>query len=617
MGIGSGLGFAAAVTLLLAALFAGESFSTAAAAILVAGGWGALAAAGLAPASRRVLLPGLVLALAAWSGISIAWSVAPDLSWDELNRTLVYAAFLAVGLLFGARAEGACGRACVALAVALGAAVLWALAGKVVPPLFPDGARAARLRDPIGYWNALALAGNALLVLGVWLAASERRRVLRLAGVVLAYAAVAAIFLSVSRTGLAAAVAGVALWLWLARARLEAAALALAAALPAGAVAAWAFTRPALVESGQERADRVADGALLGVVLVVGAALAALAADRILRRDSPRLRGRVPAAAALGALAVTILAVGLAVAVGSRESAGESPSRLFDPSANNRLEWWGEALRIVQAEPLTGAGAGTFEVARKRYREQAVSTSEPHSVPLQFLAGTGPVGLVLFLGLVGAAGWAAHRALRRLAGAEREAAAALAAVPALWLLHALVDYPWDFAAVTGPALFAVGVLAAAGREPVRVRQAPAAAAVAAASLCVLASVASPWLAERSLRDVLPALERRDVEAAADAASRARSLDPLALGPLFARARVHEAEREFEAARGAYADAVRLQPENPASWLELGLFEASRGALCPAYRHLNEAYTLDPAGTQWVEGGPLDRARAWVNAGNCR
>ena len=40
--------------------------------------------------------------------------------------------------------------------------------------------------------------------------------------------------------------------------------------------------------------------------------------------------------------------------------------------------------------------------------------------------------------------------------------------PALWLLHALVDYPWDFVAVTGPALFAVGVLAAAGREPVRV-----------------------------------------------------------------------------------------------------------------------------------------------------
>ena len=172
---------------------------------------------------------------------------------------------------------------------------LWALAGKVVPALFPDGARAARLRDPVGYWNALALAADALLVLGLWAAVSTRARALRVAGTVLAYAAVLAIFLSVSRTGLAAAVAGVALWLWLARERLSAAALALAAVLPACAVAAWAFTRPALVESGQARADRVADGAVLGVVIVVGAVVAAVAAEWVARRDSPRLRRRVPA----------------------------------------------------------------------------------------------------------------------------------------------------------------------------------------------------------------------------------------------------------------------------------------------------------------------------------
>ncbi|MBA2383272.1 MAG: tetratricopeptide repeat protein, partial [Actinobacteria bacterium] len=84
----------------------------------------------------------------------------------------------------------------------------------------------------------------------------------------------------------------------------------------------------------------------------------------------------------------------------------------------------------------------------------------------------------------------------------------------------------------------------------------------------------------------------------------------------AQARVREAARDFDAARRAYADGVRLQPENPASWFELGTFEESRGDLCAAYVHLNEAYTLDPAGTQWVEGGPLDRARAFVNAGNC-
>src|SRR5215210_4840771 len=74
----------AAAALLLAALFAGDSFWTAAAALIAAGGWGALVLAGRAPVPRGLLLLGLLLATPAWSGLSIAWSVAPDRSWDEL-----------------------------------------------------------------------------------------------------------------------------------------------------------------------------------------------------------------------------------------------------------------------------------------------------------------------------------------------------------------------------------------------------------------------------------------------------------------------------------------------------------------------------------------------------
>ena len=42
----------------------------------------------------------------------------------------------------------------------------------------------------------------------------------------------------------------------------------------------------------------------------------------------------------------------------------------------------------------------------------------------------------------------------------------------------------------------------------------------------------------------------------------------------------------------------------------------RDNMCAAYRFLNEAYTRDPVGNQWVEGGPLDIARDAVNAGGC-
>ncbi len=614
-----------AAALLLGAVFVGDSVWTALAALLVAGGWGALALAGRAPLpGGGGVLVGLLLATAAWSGLSIAWSVAPDLSWVELNRTLVYVAFLAVGLLLGAGPREPAKLAAAALTVAFGAGVVWALAGKAIPAIFPDGGRAARLRDPIGYWNALALAADALLVLALSFAASARAVSVRMGCAVLAYGAVVAVFLAASRAGVAAAVLGTVLWLWLRRDRVEAALLALVAIVPAAAVAGWAFTRPALVDDGASHADRVADGAWFGLLLVVGGALVAIGAREVARRPlSPARRRRVARLLRGFAFAVAfVTVVGLVANAGriADEFRGEEvrndPGRFASLSSNNRLAWWGEARDIFEADPLVGAGANTFEVARKRYREIASSVTQPHSVPLQFLAGTGVIGLGLLLGLVAAAAAAAVAAVRRLGGSERDAAAALAVALALWLAHALVDYDWDFVAVTGPAFFAAGVLAAAGRPPRRGTYPLAAAAVGALAIAGAVSVVTPWLADRSVRDVNPALERGDVDAARDAAKRARSLNPLSLEPLLARARVEEAANDEAAALAAYRRAAALQPDNPVAWYELGLYEFHLGDRCSAYVHLNRAYTLDPAGLQWQQGSELDQARDWVNGGNC-
>ena len=614
-----------AAALLLGAVFAGDSVWTALAALLVAGGWGVLACAGRTPLPGGGLwLAAGLLATAVWSGLSIGWSIAPDLSWAELDRILVYLAFLAVGLLLGASRGGAARPAVVALVVAFGAAVVWALAGKAIPGLFDDGGRAARLRDPIGYWNALALAADALLVLALSLAAGSRSLLVRMGGGVLGYTAVVAVFLAASRAGVAAAVVGLVLWLWLRRDRVEAALLALAAIVPGAAVAGWAFTRPALVEDGRPHADRVADGAWFGLLLVVGAALVAVAVRELARRPlAPAARRRVALLLrgfAAGAAIVTVVALAVNAGRIADEFRGQevpnNPGRFASLSSNNRLAWWGEARDIFEADPFVGAGANTFEVARKRYRENASSVTQPHSVPLQFLAGTGIVGLALFLALVAAAAAAAVGAVRRLAGAERDAAAALAVFLVLWLVHAVVDYDWDFVAVTGPALFAAGVLAAAGRPPRRFSSRFAAVAVGACALAAAVSVATPWLARQAVLDVNPALERTDVDAARDAAVRARSLDPLSLGPLFARARVEEQAGDEAAALAAYRRAAELQPENPTPWYELGLYEFDLGNRCSAYVHLNRSYTLDPAGTQWTPDSELVESLAWVNDGNC-
>jgi tetratricopeptide (TPR) repeat protein len=611
--------------LLLGAVFAGDSVWTALAALLVAGGWGALALTGRAPLpGGGIALGGLLLATAAWSGLSIMWSVAPELSWAELDRTLVYVAFLAVGLLLAAGRPEAARLAAAALTVAFGAGVAWALAGKAIPAVFPDGGRAARLRDPIGYWNALALAADALLVLALSFAASSRAVALRMGAAALAYAAVVAVLLAASRAGVAAAVLGIVLWLWLRRDRVDAALLALVAIVPAAAVAGWAFTRPALVDDGRLHADRVADGAWFGLLLLAGAALVALGARELARRPLPPA-GRRRVAQLLRGFAVAVALVTLVGLVANAgriadefrgEEVRNDPGRFRSLSSNNRLAWWGEARDIFEADPLTGAGANSFEVARKRYRDLASSVTQPHSVPLQFLAGTGIVGLALLLGLVAAAAAAAVGAVRRLEGTERDAAAALAVALALWLVHALVDYDWDFVAVTGPAFFAAGALAAAGRSARRGTFPLAAAAAGALALAGAAAVVTPWLAQRSVRDVNPALERGDIDAARDAADRARSLDPLSLEPLFALARVEEDAGDEAGALVAYRRATDVQPENPLSWYELGLYEFHLGDRCSAYVDLNRAYTLDPAGTQWTPNSELVRSLAWVNDGNC-
>jgi Flp pilus assembly protein TadD len=185
-------------------------------------------------------------------------------------------------------------------------------------------------------------------------------------------------------------------------------------------------------------------------------------------------------------------------------------------------------------------------------------------------------------------------------------------------VHALVDYTWDFIAVTAPTMVALGLLAGAGQKlfSVRRRTILALAAVLIA-LVVLASYVSPRAADRSVRASTRALDEDDFDTARDRAEWARSFNPLSVDPLWALARVDERQRRYDDAEERYVQAVELQPENPETWYALGLYEFQvRGNLCAAYRFLNDAYTLDPAGSQWVKGGELDVAREAVNEGAC-
>jgi len=596
------------------------------------------AAVGLAAGLRGVLpLPrldraGTVVALAAgglvlWAGLSIWWSIAGDLSWAWLARGLVYLSFLALGALAGALAGGA-RRVAALLAIVLAAALGWALLGVAIPALFPDGDRIARLREPVGYWNALALLADAALALGLWVARSSRL-IRRVAGCVLVYGAALAVLLTQSRAGVIGALGVLALWLVLSDGRLEDGLHALVGCVPALVVGGWAFTRPALVEDGALRADRVADGKVFAALTLAGALLVGLGAwkaSTLVERHRAAVRKLV---VVLGVVVIVAGSVGLVATVGNpaawvdgQLSGGEcvnEPGRLTELCANNRLEWWGEALDVARASPVGGSGAGTFALARRRYRENATPVTEPHSVPLQLLADLGVVGLALCLALVGGAALGVRGGLRLSPrGDDRAAAAALACVLLAYGIHALVDYDLDFVAATGPVLLVLGALLAVGRPHAASRAGlPGLVAIGAVAAAAVLAISLPALADRQVDRAFAAIDEGRLDDAVDAADRARRLNPLSPAPLQALAFAADAAGDKAAAVAWYEKATTLQPENPDVWYDLGLYQAiATHDQCAAYAALNHAYTLDPKSSRWVPRGPLDVARDAVNAGAC-
>src|SRR6478752_3705506 len=568
----------------------------------------------------------LLGALALWVGLTMAWSVAPDLSWAAFNRLLVYLAFALLGVL-ATQVPQPARTIAAGLALLLGLVLCWALLGKVIPSLFPDGARVARLRNPIGYWNSLALAAATVVPLSLWLASARGHvRWVRTAGVLLLYVAELAVVLTFSRAGIAVAALAALGWVWVSRDRLETLA-GLAVATPiAGLVALWAFSRPALTDDLQAYADRVDDGAWFGVLICAGAAVVGGAAYWLAGRSlSARERtvwtrrlGWLGGIVALVAVAAVLAVKGGAILDEFRGTGGkevsQSPTRLAELSSSNRWRWWQEAWSLWKDAPLAGKGAATFEIARRDIRQGSITTTEPHNLPLQFLAETGIVGFLLLLGAIATGATAVVCAVRRADGGERAAAAALALGLGAYILHGLVDIDWEFVAVTAPAFFVLGALIGLGaRRRARVTRAVWALA-GLAGLGVLYSLVAPYSSARLVDSAYSQLASDRSEAALSDARAARRLNPLATDPLYALGDAEASRHDEEAALRYYRQAVDLQPENSSTWYALGSYEFFTGRYKEALHDLDRAYGLDPYGPAGRPGGLLDQARAKVLAG---
>ena len=529
---------------------------------------------------------GCFAGLVVWQGFSLLWSIEADRTWNYVNRALVYLAFLLLGLAVGTMRRAprfAAGW----LAVVTAAAIGCALATKIFPTLSAQTERVARLSSPIGYWNVLALLTVFALPLALWIAAPRSRPDwLRAAAVVYLYAALVALALTFSRGGVAVGIATVAFWIAIGRPRLESAAALAIALVPTLVVCGWAFSRPGLTRDAQPRSLQVHDGRWFGLALVLGGVAAFAAAFFAARYENERpltesWRRRLGRAAALAVVVAALIGVGALLAAGitpsrvlhkfnepTATSAGPGANNLTNLSSSSRWNWWQEAWKSWRAHPALGTGAGTFELTHRKLRVDGTVATEPHNLPLQFLSETGIVGFILFLGIALAGAGALLETLRRLEGEDRLAAAALVVALFAYVVHGVVDFDWDFVAVTGPAVLALGVLLAAGRPArVRLRARRGVLAVTAGALAAAAlySLASPWLAARRVDDAYSALGRNDPAGAVADAHSAHDLNPVSVDALLAWGTAEAARGNVAAAGRLYTKAISIQPDNWRPW----------------------------------------------------
>ena len=611
-----------------------------------------LAALLFAP-GMRMSAPGLgwagvatLVALAVFSGISMAWSIAPDGTWAQLNRIVAYALVTAIAVVVGSSLPRALERGALGFLVIATAVALYALAGKAIPgvalgPLdFNHTEFFSRLRAPLAYWNALAL----FCVLAVPIAirtaaATDSARRLRTPALVAAVLLFTTVGLTYSRGGVVAVTIALALLLVLGPERLRTAAVAAAGVIGSAPALALAFSRDDLTSDLVPVAQRTGDGLLFLAALALGVVVAVVL-ERLLEQRADRVapgtlpRRRATAIAATGAaVALALVVGGLATSdrglTGSVSASFDSfrsvkferqsdPARILQTNSGNRWVWWSEAVGAWSDRPLGGWGAGSFPLLHRRYRHNTLEVLQPHSVPLQFLAEIGLVGALLGLAALGLLATAAGRRVAAGVRAERRGippgrehryAAALFAGVVAWLVHMWFDWDWDIPGVALPLFAFLGLLAARplgmpGRAWAPPRTGPemgrrlAGLTLGAALACSVAiSAALPSLARDRTQKATEALARSDFREAVRQADIARRLDPVSVDAHLLEARAAGRSGQFRLASEVLTEAVRRQPDNPEVWLGVARLEFARGDVPAMRRAAQNMLELDPLAPQ--------------------
>jgi len=604
--LGDGLATRGATATMLATLLAAP-----------AAAWAVLRArsrAALGSGPARLAMGGLA-GLALWAGCSIVWALAPDLAWTEANRMALAVLALVLGVALGSLVPRAPERLAMGLTLAAAPVVLWALLARCLPTVMGSDYEPARLQAPMGYWNALALVAVIAVPGILWWAArpgsDARDLMLSAAGIALV---LTTIVLTYSRGGLLAVVLVLAIVVGLVPGRVRQVSV-LAGGVVGLLLPVWyGLTTDALTDDALIAADRSSAGLGLLWRLGVGALIAAgvaMLVQRLLggRRLTRRRAGRVAlvavvamAAGLVGYSAARPAEVGNWISARAGEVSGtnsglaNTPGRLGSLDTNQRLDWWREAARGAQRNPLLGEGAGSFSLVHLRERatsEDRLNVRQPHQLVLEVLSGLGAVGLTLLACLIGGVVWAAVRARHNRAGPT---VALPLAVVAAFLLQSQLDWTWTVPALTTAAMAAGGVLIAAatpGPAAPGHTGSPVRAAVAwVVAPILMISALLPWWSQEQVAQGNAAVAAGQPAVAEARASEAAALNPFSIQPLLLRARAAALRDDPVALRDAARQATTVQPDNPEGWTVLALAVGDTPEGRAAWRHVLLLNPLD-------------------------
>lgn len=562
----------------------------------------------------------LLAALTALSALSITWSVQPDNSWVETNRSVSYlAAFagaIALVRLIPGRWRGVIG----AVAAATTLLSAYALLVKVFPGTFDATDPVGRIKAPFDYWNATGLMAAMGLPACLWCGARREGSAVARALTVPAVAILlTALILSYSRSALAAAIVGLGLWFALVPLRLRAALILGLGSVGGGVLTIWALATHPLTHDRSALAARTTAGHSFGLLLVlvlVVLALAGFAAAFAMDRatPSPQVRRRI-GVVLIGLVTLAPVAGVGALASSSRGLTGEishvwssltnpnntvndAPSRLVE-LGNSRPRYWGEGLKVGEHQLLHGVGAAGYGTARTRYTNDPWIVEHAHSYLIETFADLGLLGIAVSLALLLAWGLATARTLlwrgaRRspmpkvpaeALTPERAGLTTLLAVVVVFGVHSSIDWTWFVPGTAIPALLCAGWLA--GRGPLNQRLGPwqaraalldapgrAAGVVAIAAVAVLVAwtLWQPLRAADADAAAINAMNRGDAKAAFAEVRAAAAADPVSVEPLWELSAIYSATGNEQAAHTELVKAISLQPENPATWRELGFYD---------------------------------------------